>query len=251
MAIPVISARTRATTWADATRFLRARPRWEAYNVLLEIAEPWDDDPESERIESTVDKFLRSNDVGGLHTVAETIFPGWLYRKYGADGVYEIYPDQVYPEIKPHPQITWGTYAYRLVRRHRPGKSVINPLKQCVDKMRSEIAGSRRRCCYELTTYDPIADGGRRLGGPCLSHVSLKIGPNDVILLTALYRNHYYIERTLGNLLGLARLQQFVADQVGLKPGPLVCHSTFAKLDHDHWSKTAVAGLLESCEVGR
>ncbi len=45
-----------------------------------------------------------------------------------------------------------------------------------------------------------------------------------------LYRNHSYISRCLGNLIGLGRLQAFVAAQAGLKAGPLTCISTHAEI---------------------
>ena len=50
-------------------------------------------------------------------------------------------------------------------------------------------------------------------------------------MLTAMYRNHTYITRCLGNLIGLGRLQAFVAKEAGLKVGSLTCISTHAELD--------------------
>ena len=38
-------------------------------------------------------------------------------------------------------------------------------------------------------------------------------------MLTVLYRYHYYIEKALGNLLGLAQLLYFVAKETGLGVG--------------------------------
>jgi hypothetical protein len=46
-----------------------------------------------------------------------------------------------------------------------------------------------------------------------------------------MYRNHTYITRCLGNLIGLGRLQHFVASQVGIETGPLTVVSTHAVLD--------------------
>jgi hypothetical protein len=58
-----------------------------------------------------------------------------------------------------------------------------------------------------------------------------------------MYRNHYYITRLLGNLIGLGRLQKFVADQVGLKLGSLTVISTHAELDTGEW------GIVEAREL--
>jgi hypothetical protein len=67
------------------------------------------------------------------------------------------------------------------------------------------------------------------MGGPCLSHLSFKYSAGAVHL-TALYRSHEYRYKTLGNLLGLARLQGCVAQEVGAAIGTLVVHSTYAWL---------------------
>ena len=73
--------------------------------------------------------------------------------------------------------------------------------------------------------------------------------PDDRLMLTVMYRYHYYIEKALGNLIGLAQLQQFVAEQVGLKVGPMVCHSTYAKLDTDGgWKVRDLKALIGACK---
>jgi hypothetical protein len=172
-------------------------------------------------------------------------------------GVYETYPNEIYPAIKQPKE--WGRYAHRLLRRSGPGGTEINPLKIVVEKLQSQLAnGQRMRCCYELSVsegaldlplYDGATDARRVRGGPCLSHVSLKLGRNNSLYLTALYRSHYYIERALGNLLGLAALQAFVCEQAGLVPGPLVCVSTFAQVDTERWNLSAVRQLISDLQA--
>lgn len=64
-------------------------------------------------------------------------------------------------------------------------------------------------------------------------------------MVTALYRNHYYVQRALGSLIKLSQLLYFVAHESGLTAKSLVCHSTFARLDTDKgWSISAVKQLL-------
>ena len=46
-----------------------------------------------------------------------------------------------------------------------------------------------------------------------------------------MYRNHLYIEKLLGNLIGLGRLMEFVAHEAGLKVGALTVISTHAEID--------------------
>jgi hypothetical protein len=172
--------------------------------------------------------------------VAETIFPGWEYLHRGVDGVYTRYPGQYNILKKGSPQ-RWGTYAARLLSRGDETGQETNPLKVLVDKMRRihKEGTAKYRACYEmgiagdwdeLSLYDGERDENRVRGGPCLTHLSFKLMDGHVFL-TALYRSHDYRYKVPGNLLGLARLQAFVAREVDAKIGSLVVHSTLAFLD--------------------
>jgi hypothetical protein len=251
-----ITGESRATTWLAAASHLADCAEWEDYNLVLEILDPMRRNARDRQIEERVDHFLRTHDHFPLSTVAETIFPAGEYRRHGPKGVYETYPDQIYPAIKRLPELRWGTYAHRLVRRSGPNGQTINPLEYCIEKIRRQAKGnSAKTACYELSLsevgldlplYDPAADRKFHIGGPCLSHVSLKISRDRRLLLTALYRSHYYVHKALGNLLGLARLQAFVCEQTNLTPGPLVCISTFATLQEGgQWSRKVLSPLLQ------
>ncbi len=244
-----------ATTWLAAAQHLASTDDWEDYNLILEVRNTCARSEQETRVRKVVDDFLRRHDANPLFTVSETIFPAAEYKRFGPEGVYETYPETIYPKIKP--ALGWGSYAHRMLRRKSAdGKQTINPLKECIEKMKRELAlVSTMRARYELSVtdgafdlplYDPSRDGnGSRRGGPCLSHLSLKISRDKRLFLTAMYRAHYYIERTLGNLIGLTRLQAFVCEQTGLAPGPLVCVSTLAKLDTDRrWSVRDVRALI-------
>lgn len=69
----------------------------------------------------------------------------------------------------------------------------------------------------------------------------------------ALYRSHWYVQRALGNLFGLAHLQHFVAQETGLELGPLVCISSVAQLEvqSGKWGKDAVKDLISRCHAAR
>jgi hypothetical protein len=101
-----------------------------------------------------------------------------------------------------------------------------------IDKLnRQEEAGVRYKAAYELAVYDPLLDGRSLYGGQCLSFLSFKVHPERGLMLTAMYRNHTYITRCLGNLIGLGWLQAFLAKEAGLTAGPLTCISTHAEID--------------------
>lgn len=252
-----IQKETLIKAWVAGLKHLEAQADWNDFNIVLSATSPATFGPGDQQAYDAMDSFLKKHDRS-VHTVAETIFPGSLYSEHGKKAVYEIYPDEVYPRIKP--ANPWGTYAHRLVRRTKKGET-INPLEIIVDRMKRQLAHKgNKRACYEISLMDaqtdiPIfeneTDIGRSMGGPCLSHVSFKLDPvKGKVHLTALYRNHYYIERALGNLMGLARLQYFVANEVRVGIGELVCVSTYAKIDHGSdespWSKSETKALIGS-----
>lgn len=206
--------------------------------MILDIAEPWAPAPNEAAVRSMLDRYYHAEGEYPIHTVAETIFPGWEYIHHGIEGVYENYPEQ-YSTIKKGDS-SWGRYAHRFVRRKGPSGVSVNPLEQLIRKMRRSRNGSTSayRACYELgasdpayelPVYDPGTDGGRLYGGPCLSHVSFKL-VNNAVHLTALYRSHDYRFKVPGNLLGLARLQACISHEVRAEIGTMTIVSTLAHL---------------------
>jgi len=155
----------------------------------------------------------------------------------------------------------WGRYFERLTRwtKVRNGQiTTINPLEDLITFMKAQIQGDRTyRNVYELTIYDPTRDAGKISNRQCLSFLSFKLTPDHQLLLTAVYRNHAYISRGLGNFIGLGRLQAFVAQQSGATLGSLTCVSTHAEIEHfrknrngtaEGWSKREADELVRSCQ---
>jgi hypothetical protein len=229
---------SRGAAWLEAVKALRFH-NGVVYNLVVEILQPDLKFPINAAAQNEVDRILIQADELPVASVAETIFPAWEFIRHGADGVHLVYPDEVYPAIQSLPANRWGTYAYRLVRRRDADGGLYNPLERVVDKLRGELKNAGpKRAAYELdaeghglSTYDPETDWNNYLGGQCLSHISLKLGPERELYLTATYRHQYFIRKALGNFLGLARLQAFVAQQASIPVGPLVCHATLARLD--------------------
>lgn len=234
--VKLIEADTRLDAWMEGVEFLLENDP--SINLILAIGSPIGNGSSS-IADQYIDQFLKDENQLPMHTVAETIFPGWQYRKRGLRGVFEIYPDKEYPLIKKHRSNAWGTYAHRLVRRQDVDGKPMNPLRQMINKMKKEIAttGPKKSCYeigmtdgeYELTLYNTTKDATRRRGGPCLSHLSFKL-VDGAVHLTALYRSHDYRYKVPGNLLGLARLQACVARETVQGIGSLVVHSSYAYL---------------------
>ena len=223
--------------WVEATEFLLTSSP--TLNLVLAIEDPGRRAYPKEAQRRLDDFFIGERQLP-IHSVAETIFPESQYLRRGLTGVFEVYPNEIFPAIKQHPKILWGTYAYRLVRRKTADGSDMNPLKQMIEKMKTELAtkGTMRSRYelgvaegeYDLPLYNTVKDGTYRRGAPCLSHLSFKLF-DGAVHLTALYRSHDYRYKVPGNLLGLARLQHCVARETGQNMGTLVVHSSYATLD--------------------
>lgn len=238
-----IPAETCTKAWVEAIEHLQRQDQWRDYTIVLDIANPMRLPPEDKRVYDVLDSFLIDGAGVRINTVINTIFPATLFARHGADGVFKEYP-RLWPKIKKHARCQqWGTYADRIIQGVPSARTDPGPLQLLIDKLRKQLQGAApKRGVYELSTtggyddadlaiYHGPTDGGRIMSGPCLSHLSFKLTADRRLMLTALYRSHYYIYRALGNLFGLAWLQHFVAREAGVDTANLVCHSTMAKLD--------------------
>ena len=250
--IHTIQAVSCPRAWLEAVEHLLSVDKYERYNLTLAVEAPLKMAPVDFRIQELVDEFLREHDQMPLTTVAGTIFPANYYRN-GAKGVYDDFPRD-FSKLEKH---SWGTYAMRMLRRE--GKNgTINPLQELIKKLNNN---KRKRLFYEINVTDadddafeiPIyrtkEDHKRLLQQPCLSHLTFKVYPGNALMLAVMYRSHYYMTKTLGNLLGLAQLQSFVADETGLKVGPLICHSTHARLGTGGLGLANVRQLISKCKA--
>jgi hypothetical protein len=253
----LITAQTCAKAWLKAANHLRNQDHWRDYNVVLEIEKPMNLPAEDKAVYHLIDNFLAKNADKRISTMINTIFPATLYWRYGREGVFERF-SKMWPTIKQHPDIQWGTYFRRMTIRAKSGKPDMNPLETLIKKLSIQSVSTRpKHAAYEvgvheidedIPIYDPTIESGRIMGGPCLSHLSFKLKDDHSLMLTAFYRSHHYIHRAFGNLLGLAWLQHFVASEVGIQSAELVCLSSMATLDTEDWKKGDVTNLLNDCE---
>ena len=260
-----ISTNTCTSAWLQACAHLEQTSHWRDYNVILEIASPMTLPPNEKLVYGIFDQFLAERADMRISTVINTIFPATLYVRHGADGIFKRYRE-MWPALKEHQHVKgrWGTYAHRITESRDAAGATFNPLKDVIDKLKKQLASSSTlRAAYELNPFDPFlnipiyrgaSDKGYTMGGPCLSHLSFKLTADHRLMLTAFYRSHYYLQRALGNLFGLAWLQFFVAREVGIEPASLICHSSMACLDTmskkgeiSGWNSGDVTTLLRRC----
>jgi hypothetical protein len=259
-----VPARSRAEAWLASARHL-FNENERIYNLIVEVQDPGYESDVTRAIERRVDRFLSEHRCQPVHTVSETIFPATEYKSGGLEKVLN-YATEVYPHIRSVNANRWGTYALRLVHRKCSDGSIMRPLEEVINKMKAQLSHrSPQRAIYELDmTMEPLelkfyeaeVDFNNPRGGQCLSHVSLKLGPNRELYLTAMYRYQYFVQKALGNFKGLARLQACIAREVGVEVGPLVCHATLAVLEESDgqgdqavWRRHALEELVKDCEA--
>lgn len=230
MYLPIPPQPDCASAWREAVRVVDGQPGHSAYNVIIDIADPTANAALSNPGVAVVDEFLADCEKS-VETVANTIFPAGLYRRYGAPKFFDVFRDNVLKKVRRNERWS-GYYFERMIQYPAPAGEPPNQLWDIVQRLSNE--GVRALNKFELSLFDPVRDvDNSPYGGQCLSFMSFKVvpGAEKTLTLTAMYRNHFYIEKLLGNLIGLGRLMGFVAHEAGLKVGSLTVVSTHAEID--------------------
>jgi hypothetical protein len=223
-------------TWISGTERL-IEAGGDAFTSILHVRRPAEPGGVELAARLLLDDVLTRTGAFDTEAVANTIFPHAMARNRTAEELYQRYLTRTYPRLRRLVQNRRGTYFHRLVYHQgvdsHGNVSQRNPLSDVIGKMRGALGEPRTiRSAYELAIYRPSLDANMRMAFPCLSHISLKLDPGARLLhLSAIYRNQYYVARAYGNLLGLSRLQAFIAGELGLGVGELLCHATHAHLD--------------------
>lgn len=120
---------------------------------------------------------------------------------------------------------SWGsTYFERLL-------SVDGSDNQIERAIRVLTTWQRKETAIVMHLSAPSVDKLKPIGSPCLQYAQVLWHADDTIDLVALYRNHDFLKKALGNFLGLGRLLAFIATETNKKPGRLICHSVRAYCD--------------------
>ena len=249
MFLPRISQPDCATAWLEASRAVHSLPKHEAQHVVIDVEDPVTTSVASDAVVCEVDKYLAEHTKTGflVRTVANTIFPQATYEQHGAPDFYGVYRDKIFPRLKRSPT-DWGRYFERMIA-FPSADGPVNLLEDLIAKMKRNLSGDTTyRNIYELPIYNPLKDAnGSPRGGQCLSFMSFKLDRDHRLLLSAVYRNHYYTEKLLGNLIGLGRLMAFVATEAGTGIGSLSVLSTHAEVETAGGSRPQLRAMHAIC----
>lgn len=161
-----------------------------------------------------------------LRDVIQTIFPYGLARRCASRAqLYSAYlrrHDRAMKYVRN--RATWGTYFERMVRF--PGSPGTNQLERVIEKLCDWQRSSRTGLVFHLAT--PARDAPRTRGGPCWHFGEIIWHPDNRLDLVAVYRNHDFFNKALGNFVALGQLLEFICDASGKTVGELRCHSVHA-----------------------
>lgn len=247
MYLPIPTQTDCPNAWLEAVKQVNQQPGHAAYNAIIDIANPVINTTRSNRIVAAVDEFLRVQEKSVL-CVANTIFPEALYRQHGAEKLFTIFENNILPKVRRNDRWS-GYYFERMISHPTESGETINPLWNIIERIRNDKVRALNK--FELTIFDPERDvDDSPYGGQCLSFLSFKLIPGEqrTLTLTALYRNHYYIDKLLGNLIGLGRLMGFVAKESGVNVGSLTVISTHAVIDTPKGAtRSNITDLINRC----
>ena len=165
-------------------------------------------------------------DADLIRDVANTIFPLKTQLNTPSRSAFYVRYKKAYDRRKHRHHGVWGTYFHRLISF---GASGLNQLERAIVSMRDWE--HNHKAVVVLHTSSSETDGVRTRGGPCLQYVQFNCPDSHSINLLAVYRNHDYFNKALGNFVGLGRLLSFVASETNRDSGRLTCVSAHAYFD--------------------
>lgn len=239
--------------WQNASGYLLAHKKSQ-FNMVISIDDPttytqtWLTQYNPRRI------ILSGGNRGdNLADVVNTIFPVKLAAR--ATTKEDLYADYIKRHIRrsrlgERKSNRWGTYFQRLIffetdktlrstfeendtveqiKKKLSQHQKINQLDNIITALSSWKSNTKAALYCHLSSM--ALDTLRPLGAPCLQFIEFMEEQPDKIDLLAVYRNHDYFNKALGNFIGLGQLLKYVCAASGKTPGKLVCHSARGYID--------------------
>ncbi len=202
---------------------------------------------EDQLIRDELDKSLVANSKQKVHTVANTIFPYsiWINSKNDRNKLFQMYLDNL-PRYKAleRSKNQRGLYFERLIAFGEEAKNG-NQLEYIISQYMSR--SGVRKSMFQASIFDPTRDhvNSAQLAFPCLQHISFVPQNDKTLVLNAFYATQQIFEKAYGNYLGLCRLGDFMAQEMGLKFERMNCFIGVAKLDTITKSNHSLTQLTE------
>jgi hypothetical protein len=268
---------TISAAWAAALRATIDAPlgRGQVLHMITTIIQPGLPDP---ALVDLID--AATAPAHSVSTVASTVFPSSMYADPGlmwrpdlpatdeqrlddtAQDLYDSYRFML-PTIMTEPVNKYGTYFGRLIAWPRKTGDAYNQLEVRVRQLRYQrsrnhsSANAADLVVEGLAEYESGETGALQVykstderirAFPCLVHIDLSVLHNRLSML-ALYRHWHMITKAYGNLIGLSRLHNFLAQQSGYGLGEMVVHGTVSNAQFNDFGKRRVRQLAADAET--
>lgn len=178
--------------------------------------------PECCEIRNTLERSLKDHSFWSCHTVANTRFPKSFWNpQRDANFLFGRYK-RCRKQIRKCPSNRNGVYFDRLTAY---GIDYGKPVNQLEYIIQTYTKGNHRRSALQASIYDPTCDATdqRQRGFPCLQQVGFSRINDSGLCVTGYYPKEYIFDRGYGNYLGLCRLGQFMATEMGLELAQMTC----------------------------
>jgi thymidylate synthase len=213
-----VTAHGLSEAWLKAASAVYSETSRTMTHLIVRIADPSQEDLQ---VRTKVDSLLDTLGLQAVESVRNTIFPLiWSqdipdFAELAAD--YRLH----YKALKALAGSNRGTYFGRIVG-YQTAKGELDQLSVTIEKLKKSNTAPNPRwtSTYEINIYDPSTDSRIDRGFPCMSHLAFHL-EGEFLHTCAQYRNQDLVERAYGNYLGLAQLQQYVAQKAGLRVGAL------------------------------
>jgi thymidylate synthase len=165
-----------------------------------------------------------------------------------ANLLYERY-NHAWPRIKRAKGNWRGVYFQRLIN-YNDSAPLVNQLQYIISLWHDQI---HRHSALQAGVFDPNRDHKktRQLGFPCLHQVAFSpLGTNGVggLSVTGFYATQTMLEKAYGNYLGLTRLGQFMAKEMGLTLVEVTCIAALENVS-GKFSKGELKDLAEQLQA--
>ena len=233
-----------SVAWAKV--FLQVLQEREVSPVVVVVRGIDDEGPdEVPDIRNGLDELLEGDGKGlSCNTVANTIFPSIWNPNADRQELYDRYL-RMLPSLRKDRRNKYGIYFECLIS-YGADQDADNSVNQLEHIIQTWYRGNHRRTALQASLFDPQTDhtNQRQRGFPCLQQVSFAPTGDGGLSITGFYATQYVVERAYGNYLGLYRLGQFMAHEMGLRFDHMVCIATPLKLARTKHSVTGLAGLV-------
>ena len=218
----------------------------EGVNVVVPLIVSMSLKSDSTEVPKELDMALLENGCYSCNTTANTIFPNSYWnRDVERTKLYERYMKMIPVLKRADRNNRLGIYFERLINyslEERGGS--FNQLEFII---RTYQRKNYRRSALQASVFNPFKDltHNKQRGFPCLQHVFFTPDiRNQTLMITGVYATQHIFDRAYGNYLGLHRLGEFMAHEMGLTLNKVICIVSQAKLGHKI-TKTQARVLLK------